>query len=761
MGLISSVAHSQADFRIGFILDGSNESLELQDGIIREVSVLLGTDVDVERTSYIGAPRPESLKALADQAYEDDSIDVVVAPGFLGSNFLYSNNYFPKPTFLSQVIAPVISNNEFSAQRPNLYWLSRRLEMLNTLEAIQNTLNPKHITLLLSVAREYIEEDVLNRLLEQGESLGMVIDVVQFNSKIAASKQVLDSTELVLLAPLSHHLSTRVIRDLSGHNIPVFTFSGRRVVEQGALMTDRGDADITQIARRVALDLQAVYLNEAISPGPRWLEMKQELILNMGVAAKLGIDLPIDVLSNATLIGEIPAGVDSIELEELVSWVIENNPALEQSKLAVRVADEGMNQSHSVLLPQLNAAIKHERDDTSGASAQAGNPAHDTLASLTLSQNVYSVSKNSNLELARLTRKVTQHEYSAVELDLIQQTISGYLNVLSAQSAVNTGVENLRLSRDTLSMTSKRQRFGSGTLADVYTSQSSIATAESALLSTRINSLEARRALKELTNIQFDEKAPFSSADFSDEYFAPTHELVLPSLETIGGIQNLAEISAEYAKEVDPAILASAVTIESKEVQLDAARKNRFTPEVNLSGQAFQYLESDVSSTGVDLDNVNDWSVSLNVNIPLWNSGNLASVARQAGTQKTVSELAHIATRNSLDTVARNSAFSIGQAWRNIKLGRIALDSARKSLEIDQTAYASGAITITTLQNSQNAFIAALEGAEDDKYQYLNALVNWQRRMAAMPALMGKSGYQQWVENFKTRLYSNTEEETN
>ena len=755
ISLIGSAALAQADFRIGFISDGSTEAIKLQEMVYREVSTLLGSEVDIEKTSYVGKPTPQSLNELAEEAYQDTSIDVVVAPGFLGSNYLFRKGRFPKPTILSQVVDPGASESQADTLRSNLYWLSQRQDTHQTLKIIQDTLNPKHITLLLAVNLEHLGASVVDDLIERGKNIGIIIEVVEFNPDKPASAQIAKGAELVMLPPLSHDLSTKVIGDLSAHNTPVYTLAGRRIVEQGAMMTDRSDADFKQIARRMALDLYSLYLNEPIPLGPRWLEMKHELILNMGVAVELGIDLPIDVLSAATLVGEMPGGLEAIELVDVVAWVVDKNTSLAQSNRSVRIADEDVIQTHSALLPQLNANFKHERDDNSGASALAGNPVHDTQASLTLSQNVYSVNKKTSYERSQLAQKATQHEYSAVEQNLVLQAINGYLNVLSTQSAINTGTENLRLSRNTLSLSNKRQRFGSGTLADVYTSQSSIATAESALLSTRIQSFEIRRALIELSNTRFDENALFASVDVSNELFSLTHELLLPSLETIGGIRHLANTSAEVAKEVDPDLLASSLTLDSSELQLKAAEKNRFSPEVSISGQTYQFLDSGDSSNGTDLDGVNDWSVSLNVSIPIWNSGNRASLARQASEQKLNAELAHIATRNSLDTAVRNSVFSIAKAWRNIKLGRIELESSQKGLEIDQAAYASGAITITTLQSSQNTYITALEGVAEDKYQYLNALATWQRRMAAMPALMQKTQYEQWAEVFRVRLNAN------
>lgn len=745
-------------FKIGFVSDGSVEALRVEGLVEKELAVLLGTDVMVDKVSFTGSLSSQSFNSMLEKAYADSSIDAVVAPGFYGSNFLYNHVTFQKPTLLSWVIDPGIFGATIRKDR-NLFWLSARNDFGKTLDNIKEIVNPKVITFLLDApAKAFLSSSsgstklsLLDAVIKKSKTQGIEAKVVAIDLSEPVSSQVPKDTDLVMLPPFDSG-TDEIIASLIQAGYPAYSFAGDHVVKQGALMSDVVSADEEILARRIALDLYSLYKGERIESGPRWLEPEHHITLNMGVARKLGVDMSIDVISNATLVGFNTDDELKVNIVGIIDWTLEKNLLLAQSHEQRLLADENVVQNRSALRPQLNAQLNHNRRNDSGASVNSGSPEHDTQASLVVSQNIYSVERSTNYETALLGRKASDYNYTATEYDSVLNVTLQYLAVLSAEATVNSAIENLQLSRSNYSISNKRSRLGSGTKGDVYDAEAAIATAESNLLAARIQSFEARRAVMETANKRFDENAIFEPVDLSHRIFSDTHSLIQPLLETLGGIRKFAQISAELAKQADPTLLSSNVNLESNKLLVDAARRSRYSPVVSLNGQAFRYLDSAITNSGSDLEGVDDWSVGINVEIPVWTSGRLNSLVRQANQQKQAAELALQATENSVDTTARNGAFSLAQAWRDIKLGKIELESSEKSLHINQKSYANGAITIDALQNAQAAYISALNSTINDKYQYLQALASWQNLVTAMPVLMSKDDYAEWMQSFKQRL---------
>ena len=618
---------------------------------------------------------------------------------------------------------------------------------------------PKNITFLLDAsAEEFLSSSsgsknfsLLDAVVEKSLAHGIGAKVVALDVNKPIADQISDNTNLVMLPPLDNGMQ-EIIESLTKAGFPVYSFAGDHVVQQGALMSDVVRADEKLLARRIALDLYSLYQNESISPGPRWLEPEHHLTLNMAVANKLNIDLSIDVISSATLVGFNSPDLEKVDIERIINWTLDKNLSLAQSNEQRFLADESILQNRSALWPQLNAKLSHNRRNSTGSAVSTGNPEHDTQVALVLSQNLFSVEKNTDYETAVLGRKASGYDFTATEYDAVLNVTLQYLTVLSANATVDSGIKNLQLSRAILSTSKKRAKLGSGTQGDVYDSEATLANAESSLLSARIQSFETRRAVMETANNRFDENALFAPVDLSHSIFSETHKLVLPYLETLGGIRSLAKASATLAKSSDLSLLASNENLKSNILQVDAAKRGRYTPVVSLTGQAFRYLDSAITNSGSDLEGVDDWSVGVNVEVPIWTSGRLNSVVRQASQQKQSAEFSLRAAKNSVDRNTRNNVFSLAQAWRDIKLGQVALYSAAQSLQINQKSYANGAITIDALQNAQTAYISALNNTINDKYQYLQTLANWQRSVSAIPVLMSEKEYQDWVSMFKQRM---------
>jgi outer membrane protein len=748
----SSLAHA-APFKIGFISNGSVEASRIESLIIEELSPLIEDSVSIEFVSFTASPSPQSYQDQLEQAGSDPTIQAIIAPGFIGSQFLYSLDQFPKPTFLSWIVNPNLIGGEVKDSTPNLYWRSTRNDIESTFRSITQVIGQKPVTLVVDSTTAHLGDVFFDGVKKNAEKFGLEFSVTILDRSRSIIEQIAPEIALAMVTPMREG-SAEVIRQIQSGNVPVFTFEGPDIVKQGAMMTDLVDANQSLIARSVALDIYGLLQGERLEPGPRWLESEHHLTLNAASAQQMGVDLSINVLSSATVVGFANLKVEGIALDKALQWVLDKNPGLAQSRNNIELVNESIIQAKSVLSPQFDAALSHTQNSRSGFAVDSGNPDNNSLASVNYSQVLYSVVDRTNHKTSKLNKVAQQYLNDANQQAAVVNTLNVFLQVLISEASLAAQQENVRLARSNLSMAKKRVKLGSGIVGDVYNSEASIATASSNLLAARIGTLEARRSLMDLSNTNFDENAVMENITLDHPSVAASHRLVEPLLETLSGIQNLASWSAKQAIKDSPSLQASTVAIASNRLQVKAAAKGRYSPEVKLVGQAYHYLDSSTGSSGTTFDNRDDMSLSINVSIPFWTSGRLSSQVREANNRLIDAELEYRAGRNSAQVAARNAVYSLAQSWQDIKLGKIALTSAEKSLAINQRAYASGALTIENLQSIQNTYISALSSDKANGYQYIQVLANWQFQVAAVSYLMDTQTYQQWSVAFQSQNLS-------
>lgn len=736
-------------FKVGFISNGAVEANRIQALIIKELSPFIKDSRGIDFVSYTASESPGSFKQQIEKANANPDIRAIVTPGFLGSQFIYRQTSFPKPTFLSWIIDPNLIGSEVKNQTANLHWLSTKNDIETTFKTIAQVIGAKPITLVIDTSTANLGERFFAALKKNAALVGLDLSITLLDRSSPALAQIPPGVAMALVPPMLKG-TDEIIQQIQEGNIPVFTFEGPRTVAKGAMMTDLVDANESLIARRIALDIYGFYQGEKLVPGPRWFDPEHHLTLNLAAAQRMGVDLPIDVISSATVVGFANRKINSITLESALRWSLDKNPSLAQSRNNIALANESVIQARAALLPQFEAEIEHTRNRSRGSTVESGNPDRNTRASLNVSQVIYSVADGANHNIAKLNRESRRYLNDADRQATVIDTLNVFLQVLISEASLAAQQENVRLARSNLSMAEKRVKLGSGTAGDAYNAEAAIAAANSDLLAARIGALEARRSLMNVTNTQFDENSAFSDVNLQHPSIAASHTFVQPLLETLNGIQRLAQWSSQKALSDSPNLRATNTTIDSGRRQLKAANKARYSPEVRLVGQAFNHIDSSTGTSGANLDNVDDASLSVKVTLPLWTSGRNSSLIRQSRKELLNSELEYLASKNTAQLTARNATYSLAQAWQDIKLGKIALTSAEKSLQINQQAYASGALTIDALQSIQNTYIAALSGDKTNLYQYIQALGNWQLQVAAVSYLMDTKTYQLWSEDFQS-----------
>ena len=185
-----------------------------------------------------------------------------------------------------------------------------------------------------------------------------------------------------------------------------------------------------------------------------------------------------------------------------------------------------------------------------------------------------------------------------------------------------------------------------------------------------------------------------------------------------------------------------------------AARRSFWTPEVSLRADISQHFYEggagvDSPFTGslpieIPQSNDTDWSVGLNLALPLFTSG-----ARRAELEQANEELAqlHIERKALSDRFEQRIRSALQRARASqtiIRLSAQGATAARKNLDLVTDAYSRGLVSVVELIDAQNAALVADSVAASSVYDFFIDLMETQRAVGRFDFFLGPQQREDW-----------------
>ena len=742
--LLSAVgAASAREIGIGFIDDGDDgATAPLAELVIRELEPLLrGRDTvnPIRFQAGDGIRNPAQLHSLA---VSDPDVDYIVATGFLGSQEIAKQSRFGKPTYLLRVLDPTLTGAPDGSTARNVRHYTQVNLAVNVFERVRSLFGAERVGLLrpASVAGSTGELDAAIRVAAEGAGVTELVFVApDFARDLAPQIPDIDALILPPIALPDAQLE-RVLLALQRKRIPSYAVGGDSMVRQGALISDTVAKDDRVLARRVALDLQLAITGQAATRGVQLLQSQKDTTINIDTARALGVDLSFDELTTARLVQRSLDQARSLEYLGALELGSELGLGLRDSRLQLAADRAALAQSRAVSGPQLAAQLSHTR-----RGEQL--PNRDSLAVLSASQSLYSLTNNAAIATAELTVAATHIALDQATLDTVTSVSAAYFAALETQAQLASRLRDLTLNRENLNLAERRERSGSGSRADVYRWQSLIASSENAAQQAFTANLNAQSQLAELLNTRLQLPVTLADVTLDQPPFDLLHEALEPFLFSTGRAERLREATTSRALSRSLQVGSSENAIELTSVQLDAQRRGYYTPELSLSAQVSRYLDSSANTAGVTLDGESDWSASVTASLQLWDSGSRANRLRQLAAQRDQASVNLERTRTGLWRDSLVTVNDLIANFRAIAINAKAVEAAWKSLQITQESYRLGSATVTDLLDTQTTFREAEDNANIARYQYLNSLVSFQALMGEMPMLLSGTEQQQWLDS--------------
>ncbi|MEO0997715.1 MAG: TolC family protein, partial [Pseudomonadota bacterium] len=618
---LAAVAAVAEPVRVAFIQDGPIEQFEeVRDLLIDELFALTRGEFDVEIVTVGGGWTRQGIEQAFADAYADPGIDLVLGFGFATNQIMVSRERFPKPTFLPLVFDATLTNapgDGVTSGKRNLSYLAERVTFEEELGTYLRIVDFQYAALLVDeLILESIPE-IRGTIRAAGAALGIRFHLIAHDGVdhdlLARLPGDIDAVIYTGLPRLPGAAFDTLVQGLIERRLPGFSLADQSAVLRGLLASETVETDWRRLARRNALNMQAVLLGEPASAQPVYFEGRQELTINLATARELGLSPRFDVLSEATLVNaEPPAQGPEFTLAEVGRLALEANLDLRAAAIDVETSRSDLRIARSALRPQLSLSGATTRRREAAPGTPALFPDRITDGALTLSQNIYSDDTYANLDISRSLADAAGAGFTAASLDTVRFAGLAFIDVLRARTLLDIRRQDLTLTKSNLDLARDRVRVGTATNADVFRWQSNLANARAAVLRARAGVDQSREALNRVLNRPLDAPFQVGAVAARDPFVVRTEtfdelvnsprtlywlidylvDLALPRPRQFGAPPPAAEQRQREIQRRDPVVVAAARRLAERVGVLGRQRQVR-QPEVAAAVHDFARLRID------------------------------------------------------------------------------------------------------------------------------------------------------------------------
>ncbi|MFK8017965.1 MAG: TolC family protein [Gammaproteobacteria bacterium] len=742
LAITGVTVHAATQVNVAVVTDGPQLQLkEVEDVFREELLALTANEFDVQFQNRVADWSSASVERALSSAYEDSSIDMVLVLGIAANQLAVSRDRFPKPTFMPLVFNPDILDapvdNDRSGRR-NLNYLADRVPFGEDLASFQRVTPFQNAVLLTD--RAIIEAIPRSReyLREQGAGVTFTFVGHDGENHDLLSRIPAD-TEAILLGGLPRLPRAdldALLAGLAQRQLPSFSLVSESEVVRGALAADTVQTDYRRMARRNALNMQAVMLGERAEDQPVYYDGKRQLTINMDTARAIGLSPRFDVLSEAELLNmQVTATGPELNLVRVAQLAMAENLDLAVSEFDVAVGEQSVASARSTLLPQLSVGGNYTLRRDQVLTRTPGFAERSTAGVVSLDQLVYSEAARSGYQQEKFLQQGRVAALDAVRLDQVLNATTAYLQALRAENQLKIQQENLGLTKSNLELARDRVRAGSASNADVYRWEARLAEARSTVFAARAALRQAEDALNRLLNQAAGTPLRLGTPSKND-----------PFTMTVEDFDRLVNSPRRFDWFMDFSVvvgLEQAPELAQLQAQLEAVARDRvarrrayFVPDVSVQAQYSDSIDASGLGSGSDFDTVNDWSVSLNASWPLFDSGQRRSQLSRATLQERQLTTQIAATRQRIEQSVRSAMHVAQSSYVNIDLSQSGAEASRKNLALVSDAYRQGSVTIIELLDAQNQSLSADLNANNAIHDFLINIMNYQRAVGSFDFLL-------------------------
>ncbi len=412
---------------------------------------------------------------------------------------------------------------------------------------------------------------------------------------------------------------------------------------------------------------------------------------------------------------QAPQDTTRIAFEEAVRIALDQNTDIKRAQTSARASNLEVRSEWMDFLPDANirsSVFRRYGRNFSDVTGDFTTRSTDFFnlggsSSLTLFNGF---ENTASLRQSRDQAQADQKSLRQTRQDVVFNVVDQFIALVESREIARVRREELRTRRQQLKQIKAFVEAGSRPVSDLYTQQADVADAEQQLLQA-----QREREINKTRLIQTLQLSPRKAYDFqvpdlgSDSLNAEAFDL--------SGL-----IDEAFQQRLD--LQAAQAERQAADKGVRAARSSYY-PSVSISGdygtdwssQGLRNLGDDSFMNQLDVNR--GGSVSLSVNIPVFNNLNRSTQVEQAQVQAQNAKYALQDQRQEIALQVRQAYLDYRNAVQQLEAANKRLRAARQSRDATLERYNLGSASIVELQNARRDFVNAASEQVQARYQVL------------------------------------------
>lgn len=762
---ISAYTQQKKNYEIGILLDKILPELSpLLEELKNEVTAVVGEDATIHfsDTNILSSELNLAQAEANYQAMINSEVDIILAFGVINNTVITKKKSFPKPTILFGAV-----NEDFLSiekENPttgidNFTYLIASRSYAKDLQTFNELTGFKKVGIIIQQPFLEIFPYVSYFDTELGK-LNAEYKIIPFTTYEDIPPH-LDDIDALYIAEgfyLGDAAIQKLVEQCIALKLPSFTANNIDEVKNGILATNQEEENLTQFFRRIALTVEAYIGGENLADQPTYISFDANLTINYNTAESIDLPLKYSLIARTDFLGDFDKKKSDkkYNLLEVMNDVLENNLALQLSQKEVDLSEKDVKTAQSNYIPSITAGTSATYIDPELAEVSGGlNPEYSTDGNITLQQTIFSPDANTNIKTQKDLLQSQRQNFSADQLDAIFDVANAYFNALILKSNLEIRVTNLNLTKRNLQIAQENFEAGQAGKSDVLRFRSELAQDTQAMIEAA-NSLEQGFiTLNQLLNNPVDYDIDVDEAELQEGIYKEYSYIQLRQLLDDPRQRNVfVKFLVQEAKENAPELKSLDYNIAAigRSVKLNTA--GRFLPTLALQGQYnknFNQWGAGVNPNALD----KNYNVGLNLSIPLVDQ-NRKNINRQiALIQKDQLDINKSNTQLAIETNVNNAVLAIINEISNIELSTVSESAAEEALDLTQTSYSNGAVTVVQLIDAQNNYLNSTLARSNAVYNYLLSSLRLERFLGYYFLMHTKAENDEFISRFTSFLEQN------
>jgi len=396
------------------------------------------------------------------------------------------------------------------------------------------------------------------------------------------------------------------------------------------------------------------------------------------------------------------ANAQADDLLTVYQQALLNDTVVLKAQAQYEIVKEDIEQARAALLPQINAFGSYT--DGENETYISGSTVTSEFNSLgygaSLNMQLYHHDSWLRLNLAEKSAHQSDLVYQVAKQDLILRVSQAYFALLGAKDDLEFAqAEKAAIARQ-LEQTKQRFSVGLTAITDVHEAQAEFDSAVTEEIRSENAIYNAEEELRVITNTY-----PRDINILNKNRFSTT----TPTPNSADEWQKAAE-----AKNLD--LITAKVGIDISKQNIDAARAGHY-PTLDF-GANYNSKDEEINGNG-DAPSLNDYSIGITLNVPIYSGGAIQSSVRQAQNRFVLASQDLMQTHRGVVRTTRNAYNTVIATISGIRAFEQSVLSASKALEATEAGFEVGTRTIVDVLDSTRNLYNAKRNLSSTRYTYI------------------------------------------